>query len=203
MTLSPQITLRNMEPVPDLEPAVLKEVAVLQRLFKRIVSCRVVIEGPGGQHNGGLYHVQIEIEVPNEELVVGHQPSLHGDLVESEARKSTKKSELKRSRRDVHGAVHEAFHEMRRRLEDYVRRLQDQTKQEEAPVTAKVARLFENHGFLETPDGREVYFHRNSVPEGRFNLLRIGSDVHFVEEAGEKGPQASTVTLVHPTKQAR
>jgi hypothetical protein len=86
---------------------------------------RVVIEGPGIQHDGGSYRVRINLEVPNEELVVGHQPSLHKELVESGALKSTKKSELKRTHRDVHRAVHEAFHEMRRRLEHYVRRQQD------------------------------------------------------------------------------
>ena len=54
----------------------------------------------------------------------------------------------------------------------------------------------EGYGFLKTPDGREVYFHRNSVLDGRFEDLTLGSEVRFVEEVGEKGPQASTVALV-------
>ena len=50
-------------------------------------------------------------------------------------------------------------------------------------------------GFLETADGREVYFHRNSVLDGGFDKLDAGQRVVFVEEEGEKGPQASTVRI--------
>jgi cold shock CspA family protein len=48
-------------------------------------------------------------------------------------------------------------------------------------------------GFLRTSDGREIYFHRNSVLDGGFDKLRPGTAVTFVEEQGEQGPQASTV----------
>ncbi|MBZ5600744.1 MAG: cold shock domain-containing protein [Acidobacteriia bacterium] len=203
MTLPPQITLRNMDPIADLEPAVLKEIAVLERFFARIMSCRVMIEGPRGRRFGGLYRVRIDLGVPNEELVVEHVPSLHGTLRDIEASKKTKQSEPKRTRRDVNRAIHQAFREMRRRLQDYARRLQGQTKQHENPVAARVGRLFEDYGFLETPDGREIYFHRNSVLDGHFNLLRVGSEVRFAEEPGDKGPQASSVALLRLTKQAR
>jgi cold shock CspA family protein len=45
-------------------------------------------------------------------------------------------------------------------------------------------------------DGREIYFHRNSVLDGGFARLAAGARVTFAEEAGEKGPQASTVKLL-------
>jgi cold shock CspA family protein len=48
-------------------------------------------------------------------------------------------------------------------------------------------------GFIATSDGREIYFHRNSVLNGAFERLKPGSSVAFAEEDGEKGPQASTV----------
>lgn len=48
-------------------------------------------------------------------------------------------------------------------------------------------------GFIETTDGRQIYFHRNSVLYGGFARLGLGARVVYVEEAGEKGPQASTV----------
>jgi cold shock CspA family protein len=61
-----------------------------------------------------------------------------------------------------------------------------------------VSKLFpdEGYGFIGTPDGREVYFHRDSVLHGGFDHLRIGTEVAFVEEEGKKGPQASTVKPV-------
>ena len=48
-------------------------------------------------------------------------------------------------------------------------------------------------GFLETPNGREVYFHRNSVLAPGFDYVTVGTEVRFVEEQGNEGPQASTV----------
>ncbi|MGO9847760.1 MAG: cold-shock protein [Methylocella sp.] len=54
----------------------------------------------------------------------------------------------------------------------------------------------DDYGFIETSDGREVYFHRNSVLDNAFDRLTVGSEVRFVEEIGQKGPQASTVRLV-------
>jgi cold shock CspA family protein len=51
-------------------------------------------------------------------------------------------------------------------------------------------------GFIETDDGREIYFHRNSVLGGEFPQLAVSSRVTYAEEMGEKGPQASTVKLM-------
>ena len=59
----------------------------------------------------------------------------------------------------------------------------------------------EDCGFIETADGREIYFHRNAVLDGAFDRLSVGSEVRFIEEQGDKGAQASTVRLVgkhHP-----
>jgi cold shock CspA family protein len=44
--------------------------------------------------------------------------------------------------------------------------------------------------------GGEIYFHRNSVLNGGFSHLAVGSRVIFAEEMGEKGPQASTIKLL-------
>jgi len=46
-----------------------------------------------------------------------------------------------------------------------------------------------------TPDGREIYFHRNAVLNGDFEKLRLGAEVIFNEADGEKGPQASGLRL--------
>jgi len=66
-----------------------------------------------------------------------------------------------------------------------------------APPIGTVMRVepIDQYGILETGDGREVYFHRNSVLNGDFAKLAIGDRVTFAEEMGEKGPQASTVKL--------
>jgi cold shock CspA family protein len=197
MIPAPQITFRNMEPTPELEAAARKEVSGLDRFFSRIVSCHVVIEGPRRQEYGGLYNVRIKLDVPGEELFVEHNPTLHAGLQENQAMRKTKKSEPDRERRDAGRAIHEAFHEMRRQLQEYARRIRGQEKQHQEMSVGTVTKLSpeEGFGFLDA-DGREVYFHRNSVLAGHFERLRIGSKVRFAEEMGEKGPQASSVRSV-------
>ena len=62
----------------------------------------------------------------------------------------------------------------------------------------KVVRLdpLGEFGKLESSDGQEIYFHRNSVLRGDYARLVVGSRVTYAEEMGEKGPQASTVKLM-------
>lgn len=79
-----------------------------------------------------------------------------------------------------------------------MRHLRGEVKAHDAPAHGKVVRFLagEDCGFIEAPDGREIYFHRNSVVDGDFDKLETGDEVRFVEEAGEKGAQASAVHVV-------
>ena len=54
----------------------------------------------------------------------------------------------------------------------------------------------QDYGRIQASDGRDIYFHRNSLVRGEYDDLEVGSEVRFVEEAGEQGPQASTVHVV-------
>ncbi|WP_437719452.1 cold shock domain-containing protein [Sorangium sp. So ce448] len=67
----------------------------------------------------------------------------------------------------------------------------------EAAVLDRVSKLFPDrgYGFIEMPDGREVYFHGHCVHGHGFNRLSVGTQVRFVEEEGEQGPQASVVFI--------
>jgi cold shock CspA family protein len=55
---------------------------------------------------------------------------------------------------------------------------------------ARVGTLFpaDGYGFLAMPDGREIYFHRDSVLHDGFDRLEVGTEVAFVEELREEGP---------------
>ncbi len=96
---------------------------------------------------------------------------------------------------DAHLAVRDAFKAMRRKLEDYVRETRGDVKAHAGLPHGKVSELFplEDYGFIKTQDGRRIYFHRNSVLDSRFDELDLETEVSFVEESGNKGPQASTV----------
>ena len=71
------------------------------------------------------------------------------------------------------------FSDEQRALQDNVRRLQGEVKQHDGAPTASVARLDPSgdYGFLETGDGREIYFHRNSVLDPGFARLAVGARV--------------------------
>ncbi|MBN9310391.1 cold shock domain-containing protein, partial [Devosia sp.] len=92
-------------------------------------------------------------------------------------------------------AVSKAFAAAQRQIEDAMREMRGDIKEHVAPDHGRVARFVagEDYGFIETSDGRELYFHRNAVLNNAFNSLAVGDEVRFVESEGEKGPQASSV----------
>jgi cold shock CspA family protein/ribosome-associated translation inhibitor RaiA len=177
-----EIDFQGMEARPEVRASIEQHVAALEERYGRVTACRVVLKAPGGHHRtGGLYEVNIRLVLPNGgEVDVGRTPPAderHADLS---------------------FAINDAFKHARRRLQDHVRRLQGQVKQHESQPIGTVKNLDPSgeFGFLEAADGHEVYFHRNSVLDGAFSRLAMGTQVTFAEEMGEKGPQASTVKLL-------
>lgn len=80
--------------------------------------------------------------------------------------------------------------------EDHVRRCRYKVKTHVMEPHGVIRPLFPyaDYGVIETPQGHDIYFHRNSVLNAGFDQLEIGGDrFHFSEKMGEKGPQASTV----------
>jgi len=205
MLLPVQVTFRNINDPGGLEEMVQKEAARLERFYDRISSCRVVVERPQRAQSSKLYHVRIDLGLPNGELVVKHAPTLHGTLKDTKVEDSHKEAESVLVHKSPQRAIREAFHEMRRRLQDYLRRQEGSVKKLTKLPEAEVKVIFpsEEYGFLKTADDREIYFGKESVLNGHFDRLRVGTRVRFVEEMGEKGPQASTVKLIQPRKQAQ
>lgn len=178
-----QITFRGMEPSDAVEAKIREKVEWLERFYAHLMRCHVVVEAPH-QHSrqGNLYHVSIELTIPGAApITIGRA---HHDEHEHE---------------DVYVAIRDAFAAARRHLQDRVRRLRGQVKLHEVPLHGRVVRkVGDDHGFIETPDGLDVYFHANALTEGDFETLPIGSEVRFAMHEGEgiHGPQASTVHLI-------
>ncbi|MBZ5637063.1 MAG: cold shock domain-containing protein [Acidobacteriia bacterium] len=205
MLLPVQVTFRNMKDTAGLEELVQKEAATLERFYDRISSCRVMVERPQHAESSKLYHVRIDLGLPKGELVVKHTPTLHGALQDAKVEKSRREAESVLLHKSPERAIHEAFHEMRRRLQDYSRRQVGFVKNTQKMAQGTVKEIFpdKGYGFLETTDDRRIYFNQASVLDGHFDRLRAGTRVRFAEEMGEKGPQASTVKIIHPRKQAQ
>ncbi len=205
MLLPVQVTFRNIEGQSGLEEYVQKEAAKLERFYNRISSCRVMVERPQKAASSKLYHVRIDLGLPGGELVVKHAPSLHGTLKHAKEAESRREAESVLLHKNPKRAIHEAFQEIGRRLQDRTRRQAGAIRATQGMQDGTVTEVFpeQGYGFLETPDGRTIYFSRASVLDGHFSRIRIGTRAAFDEEAGEKGPQASTVRILHPRKQAK
>lgn len=159
--------------------AVRERASKLDHFSRHILGCHVMLEEPHRRHQrGNIFHVRVDLTVPDEEIVIRRNPGQD------------------HAHEDIRVAIRDAFDAARRRIEDYERRHKGYVKsREQGRIPARVSKLFpgEDYGFLESEDGREIYFHRNSVSEGGFDRLNVGDTVCFEEEEGWKGPQASSV----------
>jgi cold shock CspA family protein/ribosome-associated translation inhibitor RaiA len=202
-----QITFRNMKPLEAIEEWIRAEAAKLDTFYSQLMGCRVTVEVPHRHHRkGSLYHIRIDLTVPRGEIVVKREPSLSTRARQLGEREIKKHSEVKIPHKDLRLAINDAFKAAGRRLQDYARRQRGDIKSHALLPEARVSKILqhEGYGFLTSDDGREIYFHKNSVLGRAFPRLKVGTTVRFVEEPGEKGPQASTVRIVpqHRIQQA-
>jgi cold shock CspA family protein/ribosome-associated translation inhibitor RaiA len=183
----PHVSFDDLPPDDAVRDAALDHVAELERAWDRITGCHVVIAQPHRRHRTGrLYSVRVDLVVPGGEIVVNRE------------------HHLDQAHEDVFVALRDSFRAARRRLEDHVRRLRGAEKRHALRSQGRIAQLFplQGYGFIETPDGREIYFHRHAVSDHDFHLIDIGSPVFYSEEEGDEGPQASAVQLMRPHSQA-
>ncbi len=176
MPIPLQITFRNMPPSAAVRTRIEEEADKLTLFNGRLMSCRVVIQAPHRHHRKGkLYHVSIDAKVPGTEIVVNRDPGEH------------------HAHEDVYVAVRDAFNALARRLEDVTRTRRGDIKAHEAEAHGRIARLFADHGFIESSTGDEVYFHAHSVANDGFRHLQVGEEIRYAAETGEKGLQATVV----------
>ena len=176
MKLPLEISARDVRLNDETEALIREKAGKLDRFYDQIIGCRVKVDMPHrSQRSGMTYNVRIDITVPGGELIVKREPD-----------------------EDLHVAIVNSFDKAQRRVKEYAEKLRGEVKTHVEKPVARVTRLFpeEGYGFLSTPEGREVYFHENSVLDGKFENLRVGTAVTFIEQAGDKGAQASSVSVV-------
>lgn len=183
MQMPLELSCRGFQKTEPIDQLVNSEVDKLERVCDYMVSCRVALDMPHQQHvTGNSFRVRIDVRVPpGHEIVVKHAQTV-ADLHAEHAR-----------------VIHEAFDIAGRRLRKLVEQQHGAVKSHPThEVTGFVSKLFpgDDYGFIESLDGHDIYFHRNSVLNNDFARLEVGTGVRFVEESGEDGPQASTVQLV-------
>jgi ribosome-associated translation inhibitor RaiA/cold shock CspA family protein len=184
MEIPVEISFHNMPSSPALEAEIRERVGKLDRLYNHLIGCRVSVEQlHRSRQTGNLYEVHIELRVPGEDVVVSREPHHARDRY---------------SDPDVGIALRNAFKTAERRLLDFKRRQRGEVKLHEALFAGQVSQLYpaEDHGFLLTHEGTQLYFHRNSLVQRDFDELQVGDRVHFIETVGDTGPIASKVWRV-------
>lgn len=155
----------------------------IERLLKfepKIMAVYVTVESPHlHRQRDRLYKIKIKLELPNRVINISKD---HG---------------IDEAHRDVYVAIRDAFKTLERMLKEDNRIRRGDVKMDVKPSRATVSKIFyeQGYGFLKTEDDREVYFDANSVLSDQFDRLELGQEVKYKEEAGEEGPQASTVAI--------
>jgi cold shock CspA family protein/ribosome-associated translation inhibitor RaiA len=138
---------------------------------------RVTIEQTSSHREGG-YEVRLIAGVPSDTVVVKRK----GDSVQT--------------------ILVEAFDTLGLQLKELQRKRRQSIKGQDAGAAGsaglgviKNVSPFESYGFILSADGREVYFHENSLKDLEIDKLSEGDAVTFGETAGDKGPQATWVRI--------
>lgn len=182
MRLPTELTFREVKRTADTEALIARRSEKLTRYSDRIVSCRVAVEKPHEhQRSGSPYRVRIEVTLPPaRDLAVTRDPG-DGDIHD-----------------ELSTVINSAFDAMERRIERTTDKDHGHVKTHDEP-RALVVRIFRDmgYGFIETPEGEEIYFHENSVLHDDFARLAVGTEVRFESVMGDDGPQATSVQVVN------
>lgn len=181
-----EIAFHNLQSSPAIEAELRKRVNKLEHRFGRLTGCRVSVERLHNQHRtGNLFEVHITLSVPGygRDLVVSRPPQ---------------RAQERFANPDIHVSIRDAFDAAERQLEGFKGRVRSDTASPSASALTGQVALIEpgaDHGFILNNLGSQLYFHRDSVTNGRFEELKQGDTVHYVEVEGGAGPVAVKIRL--------
>lgn len=165
----------GMEPSDAVESAARAKAEKLDHFRPDIMACRVTVElADKHRHQGKTFAVRVDATVPGHELSV--------DRVHDE---------------DVYVALREAFDDMKRQLQDSMRRVRGDVKAHPLPLQGEVVRFADEgrFGFIRTAQGDEYRFDAGNVAGVPYEQLDIGTRVQFLPEAAAEGLQAKRVSV--------
>jgi cold shock CspA family protein len=178
-----EITFHHLQSSEWVEAAIREHVLKLEKIYPRLVGCRVSVEAPHRQHRtGNICDVHIELWLPGGAVVVSREPH---------------RAREKYANPTVGTSLRDAFAAAARQLKDYKQRQSGDVKTHETLFQGQVAQVAvgEDYGFILTNDGTQLYFHRNSVLDADFTKLKRGDAVHYIASDGDTGPIARKVWL--------
>jgi cold shock CspA family protein/ribosome-associated translation inhibitor RaiA len=179
-----EIAFHNLAPSAAVETELRRQLDRLEHRFGRLIGCRVSVEKLHNQHRtGNVFEVHVILSLPGHDLAVSRQPQ---------------KPNQRRAHTDIRASIRDAFGAAERQLESFKGKLRSDTSTPNGSALTGRVSLIEpgaDHGFLLTSVGSQLYFHRDSVTNGRFEELREGDLIHYVEAEGGAGPTAVKIRL--------
>ncbi len=188
MDVPPEIAFRNVDPSDRLKALILEGIEKLEKVHPHLISCRTTVaDTTPGRHSGNTYRVQLEMAVPNRTVIVDQSDP---EAIEHQ---------------DVEQAIRQAFSIARNRLQEVKERSRGEVKTSRLPPHGRVTKLLVDdegvrYGFLESREGRQIYFHEEALVDLDIEELEVGDEVRYAAAEGEKGPQASTVARLDPSR---
>jgi cold shock CspA family protein/ribosome-associated translation inhibitor RaiA len=187
-----EIAFHDVEKSDWMEEEIRNRAAGLDAVYGRLTAVRVRMEKPHrSQRTGNLYECHIEMSVPGKSLVVSRAPHHAEDKYSGPAP-------------DVAQVIRESFDAAEKQLKAFKEQIGGDVKRhaEDGQMGGQVSILEEDHGFVLTNTGGQLYFHRNSVLGDGFEALRRGDHVHYIETTGDTGPIANKVRKAAPQSPA-
>ncbi len=183
MNVPVQVSFRGVSQYESIQKWAQAQAVKLEEACSHLSSVRLAVEKVQKyQESGRPYRVRLDLTVPpGKEIVIKREPgggSIHETLQD-----------------ELETVFHVAF----RRLSEIKDIQQGKVKKHpHKEVNGVVTKIFRDrsYGFITAFDGHEVYFHKNSLRSGNFDRLQKTTGVNYVEELGEKGPQASAVRVI-------
>jgi len=181
MAINLQIAYRDFSAPMLAEERIRERVDKLEAMHPRMTSLQVVAEQLERRHTKGkLYRLRLVASMPGRQIAIEKG---HAD---------------KHAHEDFFVAMRDAFNALEQRLKKFADKQNGDVKEHEVPPHGVVKAVFPDHGFIESSDGLEIYFHANSIVDGTYDDVDVGTEVRFTvaEKEGEKGPQASSVHII-------
>lgn len=113
-----EITFRGFPHSDAVETKIREKTAKLEQFCDHIISCKVAVEAEHRhQHQGNLFHVRIDLSVPQKHIIVSRE---HHD---------------KQAHEDLYVALRDAFDVATRQLEEYTRIQRGEVKNHKPAAT--------------------------------------------------------------------
>jgi ribosome-associated translation inhibitor RaiA len=165
----------GMEASAAIDAAARAKAEKLDQFRPDLMACRVTVElSDKHRHQGRSFGVRVDVTVPGGEFTV--------DRVHDE---------------DVYVALRDAFDDMKRQLQDSLRRVRGDVKVHAVPLHGEVVRFADEGrcGFIRSTEGDEYWFGPDNVAGVPYEHLAVGTAVQFIPELAAEGRQAKRVSV--------